>query len=345
MRDIMNILVTGNNGYIGKVLVKSLIDKGYDVTGCDTDYFSNCEFYDDEFNIKQITKDIRDVSKKDIHNIDVICHLAALSNDPTGNLNPKLTDDINHKSSIKLAKLAIKKGVKKFIFSSSCSLYGISEEKSLTEESYQNPVTAYAKSKVDTENDLKNLANEKFSPIFLRNSTAYGLSSMMRFDLVLNNLCGWAYTTGKIKIMSDGTPWRPLVHVEDICRAFIAIIESPNDVVHNQAFNVGQNKENYQIKDIAEVVKKIFPNCDIEYTYEHGSDSRTYNVSFDKISKLENFNPQWNIEKGAKELFDAFKKYDLTIDDFQSNKYTRLKELQFLLDNKKINDELYWVIK
>lgn len=341
----MNILVTGNNGYIGKVLVKSLIDKEYDVTGYDTNYFIDCEFFNDNLNIKQITKDIRDVSEKDLYGIDVICHLAALSNDPIGNLNPKLTDDINHKASIKLAKLAIKSDVEKFIYSSSCSLYGIADEKASTEESHQNPITAYAKSKVDTEIDLKNLSNEKFSPIFLRNSTAYGLSPMMRFDLVLNNLCGWAFTTGKIKIMSDGTPWRPLVHVEDICKAFIAIIESSNDIVHNQAFNVGQNKENYQIKDIAEVVKKVFPDCDIEYTFEHGSDSRTYNVSFDKISKLKNFKPQWNIEKGAKELFNTFEKYDLTIDDFENKKYTRLKQLQFLLDNKKINDDLYWVIK
>jgi len=339
----MNILVTGNNGYIGKILVKSLIDKGYKVIGYDTDYFSNCEIYNDDLtSVQQITKDIRDVSEDDLNDIDVICHLAALSNDPTGNLNPTLTDDINHKASIKLAKLAIKKGVRKFIYSSSCSLYGVAEEKALTEESIQNPVTPYAKSKVDTEIDLKKLACKNFSPVFLRNSTAYGLSPMMRFDLVLNNLCGWAYTTGKIKIMSDGTPWRPLVHIEDICRAFIAIIESSNDLVHNQAFNVGQNKENYQIKDIAEVVKKIFPNCDIEYTFEHGSDSRTYNVSFDKISELKNFKPQWNIEKGAKELLNAFKKYDLTIDDFQSKKYTRLKQLQFLLDSNKLNDDLYW---
>ncbi|MFH0861106.1 MAG: SDR family oxidoreductase [Candidatus Altiarchaeota archaeon] len=340
----MSILVTGNNGYIGKILTKLLVEKGYDVIGYDSGYYSDCELFHDGFEIRQITKDIRNVSKKDIAGINAICHLAALSNDPMGSLDPKLTDEINHKATVKLAKLAIKNGVERFIYSSSCSLYGISDQKALTEESPQNPITAYAKSKVDSETDLKKIATKDFSPVFLRNSTAYGLSPLMRFDLVLNNLCGWAYTTGKIKIMSDGTPWRPLVHIGDISKAFLSALEEPQELIHNQAFNVGQNKENYQIRDLANVIKKQLPSCEVEYTYEHGSDSRTYNVSFDKINKtLKTFKPTWDIQKGTLELLDGFRKANLTFEDFQSRCYTRLKQLTFLRENGKLDENLYWV--
>jgi nucleoside-diphosphate-sugar epimerase len=340
-------MISGNQGYIGKVMTKLMLKKGFEIVGLDTDYYYDCDIeYTEKENthkIKQITKDVRDVNEKDFEGIDVVCHLAALSNDPLGELEPILTRNINHTASVNIAKLAKKMGVKRFLFSSSCSMYGISGEKHLTEESKLNPLTAYAKSKVDTERDISALADEEFSPVFLRNATAYGFSPRFRFDLVLNNLAGYAFTTGKITIKSDGTPWRPLVHIEDISRAFVAAIEAPVEVIHNQAFNVGQNKENYQIKNIANAVKNVIPGCEIEYTNEHGSDSRTYNVNFDKIhSKLPSFEPQWNITKGVIELYEAFKKCNLSYDEFMSRKYTRLKHLNYLIKSKKLNEGLYW---
>lgn len=340
-------MITGNQGYIGKVMTKMMLDKGFSVTGLDTDYYDGCDLeYGEEKeadSIKQITKDIRDAHEEDFEGIDVVCHLAALSNDPLGELDPSLTEKINYMASVNIAKFAKKRGVKRFLFSSSCSMYGISDEKYLTEKSKIKPLTAYAKSKVNTERDISALADEEFSPVFLRNATAYGLSPRLRFDLVLNNLAGYAFTTGKITIKSDGTPWRPLVHIEDISRAFIAVIEAPVETIHNQAFNVGQNKENYQIKDIANAVKKVIPGCEIEYTNEHGSDSRTYNVNFDKIhSKLPSFEPKWNITEGVNELYEAFKKCNLSYDEFIGRKYTRLKHLKHLIENNKLNERLYW---
>ena len=343
----MNVLITGNQGYIGKVMTKIMLDKGFNVTGLDTDYYYDCDLEHVEekkaHEIKQITKDIRDASEEYFEGIDVVCHLAALSNDPIGELAPRLTKEINYVASVRIAKLAKKMGVKRFLFSSSCSIYGISDEKHLTENSKMNPLTAYAKSKVNTERDISALASDNFSPVFLRNATAYGLSPRFRFDLVLNNLAGYAFTTGKITIKSDGTPWRPLVHIGDISRAFVAVIEAPIESIHNQFFNVGQNKENYQIKDIANAVKNIIPDCDVEYTNEHGGDSRTYNVNFDKIhSTLPGFKPIWDISKGTRELYEAFKKCNLTYDEFMSRKYTRLKHLKYLIENNKLNDELHW---
>lgn len=342
----MRVLITGNNGYIGKVMTKMMLERGFEVVGLDTDYYNDCDFgctENEGDNIRQINKDIRNVDEGDFEGVDVVCHLAALSNDPLGALDTRLTKEINHEASVNIAKLAKKMGVKRFLFSSSCSMYGVSERKYLTEDSELNPITAYAKSKVDTERDVSALASDDFSPVFLRNATAYGLSLKLRFDLVLNNLTGYAFTTGKIVIKSDGTPWRPLVHVEDISRAFIAAIEAPIESIHNQAFNVGQNEENYQIRDMANTVKSVIPDCDIEYTYEHAGDSRTYNVNFDKIhSALPTFEPKWKIKKGVIELYEAFKKWGLTYDEFMSRKYTRLKQLKHLMENSKIDEKLCW---
>ena len=339
----MNVLVTGHKGYIGSVLCEMLIDEGYNILGLDTDYYSGCTLYDNSYDFIQIDKDIRDVEIEDLNGIDAIIHLAALSNDPIGSLNEKLTEDINFRSTVKLAKLAKKAGVKRFLYSSSCSIYGIAGENSLTENVPLNPVTAYAKSKVNSEYALSKLAENDFSPILLRNSTVYGASSKMRFDLVVNNFVGWAYTTGSIKIMSDGTPWRPLAHVRDISSAFIAALDAPTENIHNQAFNVGSNAENYQIKDVAEIVKHVVPNCKIEYTNEHGSDSRTYNVNFDKIKEfMPNFEPKWNVKKGAIEIYNILKNNDVAFDDFNSAKYTRLKTLKNLMESHKLDDNLYW---
>ena len=341
----MNILVTGNNGYLGPVLCKRLIDKGYSVTGLDSNYFHGCDYYNFSLPVKQIIKDLRNIGKNDLRGIDAVVHLGGISNDPLGALNPELTFGINHKASVKLAKLAKDAGVGRFLFSSSCSMYGVAAGNiALTEDAPLNPVTAYAMSKANVERDISKLADNNFSPVFLRNGTAYGVSPRLRVDLVLNNLVACAYTTGKIKIMSDGSPWRPLVHVEDISAAFIALLEAPRDIIHNQAFNIGQNSENYRVKEIAETVKKIVPNSEIEYAGKPDLDSRTYKVNFDKIkNKLINFQPKWNLEKGAVELYNAFKKQNLSYEEFQGHKYIRLKHIAHLIDNHKLDNNFFWI--
>lgn len=339
------IIVTGYNGFIGTLLVKLLAEKGYEVIGIDTNYFDeDCAFYPYKSDIEEIKKDIRDISKEDLKDIYAICHLAALSNDPTGELNPNLTYDINYRASLRLAKLAKKMGLEKFIYSSSCSLYGIAGEESLTEDSELNPITTYAKSKVLTEKNILPLGDRDFCVTVLRNSTAYGISPKLRIDLVVNNLVGWAYTTGQIKILSDGTPWRPLIHAEDIARAFLAVIETAKDVVNKEAFNVGINSENYQIKDIAAMVKELLPDCEIDITGEDGSDSRTYIVNFDKIERmLPNFKPQWNLKGGIEQICDFYRKYGMSSNKFNGRYFIRLKQLHYLMENKLIDSNLYWL--
>lgn len=341
----MNVLVTGNNGYIGSMLTGLLLDKGYRVTGLDTNYYRGCEFNNYHYpQLKQIVKDIRKIEKKDLDGIEAVIHLAALSNDPLGAFDVKLTDDINYLATVKLAKIAKEAGVRRFIYASSCSMYGIAGQDAVTENSPLAPVTEYAISKVKSEAALAKLADDSFSPVYLRASTAYGIAPMLRCDLVVNNLVGWAYTTGKIRIMSDGTPWRPTIHVEDLSKAYLACLECPVEIVHDEAFNVGRNSENYQIKDMANVAKKIVPGCEVEYTYEHGSDSRTYKVSFDKISqKLKDyFKPSWDIEKGIRQIYEAFKGHGLTLEEFTGNKYVRINQLKKLVQQKTIDDNLFW---
>lgn len=341
----MNVLLTGNNGYIGSVLTRLLLERGYQVAGLDTSYYLGCEF--SEFNypqLKRINKDIRNTAKEDLDGVEAIIHLAALSNDPLGAFDARLTDDINYLATVKLANLAKEAGVKRFIYASSCSMYGIAGEDAVTEDAPLSPVTEYAISKVKSEEALNEMADDSFSPVCLRASTAYGIAPLLRCDLVVNNLTGWAYTTGKIKIMSDGTPWRPTIHVEDLSRAYIACLEAPVEAIHNQAFNVGQNRENYRIKDMAEVVKGIVPGCEVEYTYEHGSDSRTYKVSFDKIAtRLKGyFNPQWDIEKGVRQLYEAYEAHGLTLEEFTGNRYIRLNQLKNLVNEEKLDSDLFW---
>lgn len=339
------ILVTGNTGYIGPVMTKILQQKSYKIVGLDLKYYDGCKFLPQEqeyLPIKQIVKDIRDVNGSDLEGITSIIHLAGLSNDPLGEINPSLTHEINYMASIRLAELAKKMDIERFIFASSCSLYGIAQNnKSLTEEGELNPITAYAKTKVAVEHEISRMADNNFHPVFMRNSTVYGVSPNLRLDLVVNNLVASAYLTGKVTVLSDGTPWRPIIHVEDFCNAFLAALESPIDNIHNQAFNVGINEENYRVIDIANMVAEIVPNCRVEVLNETGLDERTYRVDFSKIKEtLQNFQPKWNLRDGIIELYNKFKEFNLTPDEFKSSKYFRVRWLRQLIDNKLLDSNL-----
>jgi nucleoside-diphosphate-sugar epimerase len=344
MEDAM-ILITGNTGYIGTIMTKFLQDNSYKVVGLDYDYYKGCEFYPANIcHFKQIVKDIRDISEKDLEGVTTIIHLAAFSNDPLGEINPLLTHEINYVASVKLAKLAKRLGIERFIFSSSCSLYGIaSDDKPLTEEGRLNPITAYAKAKVEAEKEISKLADDNFHPVSMRNATVYGISPSLRLDLVVNNLTAWAYLTSKVAIMSDGTPWRPIIHVEDLCRAFLAVLEAPIEKIHNQPFNVGINEENYQIKDIAKQVEKIVPNSYVEILNKTGPDERTYRVDFSKLKKtLPQFKPIWNLREGVEELYQAYENFGLTQKDFQSPKYFRVRWITYLIESGILNHNLKW---
>jgi nucleoside-diphosphate-sugar epimerase len=340
----MRILVTGDKGYIGTVLMPMLISAGHEVVGLDSDLYARCTFGDSLPDNPSIRKDLRDVEAKDVEGFDAVMHLAALSNDPLGNLNPNLTYDINHHASVRLAKLAKQVGVPRYIFSSSCSTYGAAEgDQMLTEEAKFNPVTPYGESKVFVEKEVTQLADDNFSPTFLRNATAYGVSPRMRFDIVLNNLVAWAFSTGKVLIKSDGTPWRPIVHIEDISRAFIAVLNAPREVIHNQAFNVGRNDQNYMIREIADIVKQTVPGCEIEYAQDAGPDKRSYRVDFSKIAKmLPEFQPQWDARKGAQELYEAYRKAGLKLDEFEGPKFKRIDHIKLLLHDGLLNESLRW---
>ncbi len=340
------IIVTGHQGYIGIHLVKLLSEVGYEVLGIDTKYFGkDCEFFEPDIHISELNKDMRQLEEKDIKGAYAICHLAALSNDPMGELNPELTYNVNYRASVRLAQLAKKEGVERFIFSSSCSMYGISGgENALDETAPFNPITAYAKSKVYTEKELLPLADNNFSITFLRNATAYGVSPKLRLDLVVNNLVGWAVTTSQIRIMSDGTPWRPLIHAGDIARAFIAVIEAPVEKVNGVAFNTGRNEDNHQVKDIAKLVGEIVPGCEVIITGEQGSDSRSYKVDFSKIkTELPGFKPQYDLKRGIEQLLEYYKRYNMNREKFEGRYFTRLKQLNYLISQKKIDSNLYWI--
>lgn len=339
----MRVLVTGHLGYIGTVMVPMLIAEAHEVVGLDSDLFERCTFGDGIQNIPELKKDIRDVEVSDLDGFDAVIHLAGLSNDPLGDLNPELTYEINHAASVRLASLAKEAGVTRFIFSSSCSNYGAGGENFLNEESQFNPVTPYGISKVRVEQDVAKLADSNFSPTFLRNATAYGVSPRLRFDLVLNNLVAWAFTTGRVYIKSDGTPWRPIVHIEDISRAFIAVLHAPREVVHNQAFNVGRNEDNYRIRELAEIVEETVPGCSIEYAKDAGPDKRCYRVDCSKIVRtLPEFKPQWNARKGAQELYAAYQNVGLTLEDFEGARYKRIAHIQQLLSSDRLDETLRW---
>jgi nucleoside-diphosphate-sugar epimerase len=339
----MRVLVTGSHGYIGSVLIQMLQKEGYFVVGFDSDLYEKCNYGPYFPEVEYIRKDVRDVESSDLDGFDAVIHLAALSNDPLGNLRSELTDDINHKASVRLANMAKKAGVTRFIFSSSCSTYGAAGDGLQNEESAFQPVTPYGLSKVHVERDVSRMADGNFSPTFLRNATAYGSSPRLRFDLVLNNLVAWAYTTGLIYLKSDGTPWRPIVHVEDISRAFIEVLRAPRESVHNQAFNVGVNEENFRIRDLADIVKETVPDCRIEYAEGAGPDLRCYRVDFSKIARiLTGYKPAWDARKGAKQLYEVYKRFGLTLEDFEGPRYKRIDHIKHLLKTGLIDADLRW---
>lgn len=339
----MRILLTGHAGYIGAVMLPMLVEAGHEVVGYDSGLFTACTFDRPPMATKEITKDLRDLAVSDLEGFDVIMHLGGLSNDPLGNLNPNLTYDINHEASVHMARLAKQAGVKRFLFSSSCSNYGAAGDAMLTEEGQLAPLTPYSESKVRVERDVAKLADDDFSPVFLRNATAYGVSPRLRFDLVLNNLVAWAYTTGKVLIKSDGTPWRPIVHITDIGRAFMAIADAPRELTHNMALNVGVTTENYRIRDLAEIVREVVPGSVVEYAPDGGADPRNYRVDFSKIhSLLPGFKPQWTARKGAEELYAAYKRVGLALEDYEGVRYKRIDHLKKLMAEGKLDQNLRW---
>lgn len=329
----MKIFVTGNRGYIGAHLVDVLKKDGHSVTGCDLNLFSGCEWNKIPEPDIQLLKDIRSLTVNDLSGYDCVMHLAAISNDPMGELVKDITYDVNYKGSVHVAETAKKAGVPRFLFASSCSMYGKGETLDLDETSKLNPVSVYAESKIEAEKDISLLADENFSPAFLRNSTAYGYSPMLRIDLVVNNLLACAVTRGDIRIMSDGTPWRPLIHCRDIANAFYAFLKAPREVIHNKAVNIGDNKENFQVKDVADLVQKFVPSATIVFTGEVGEDPRNYRVKFDLLNKLlPDFKLEYTLSKGMEELHRWFIEKKFDINDFEGEKYVRLRTLRHRLE-------------
>lgn len=388
----MDILLTGNKGYIGTILTEMLLQKGYNVVGFDAGFYNDCQLFETNFNIspvrkagqsklsnfskqnntkhhsdkslakifqkeifasglsnrvRQINKDIRSITKEDLKNIDAVIHLAALSNDPLGEFDPRLTEEINFKATVNLAKLAKESGVKRFVYSSSQSMYGVSktDEELDEDDSEKNPVTAYAKTKWDSEQGLKKLNSEDFAVVCFRPSTVFGASPNLRCDIVFNNFVASAYTTGKIEIKSDGTPWRPVVHIKDVCSAFIAGLEAPKELVAGQSFNVGIKNGNFTVRELAEAAQRAVEGSSLVFTGEHGLDSRTYKVSFKKIFTIlkDYYNPEWDLDRGGKELVEFFKKINFTKEMFRGRKCNRLAQLKYLIEGQKLNKNLQWI--
>ena len=357
----MRVLVTGHRGYIGAVLCPMLLERGIDVVGLDTDLFRDGDFVSKDApgdesapsptlalaplaEVETIARDLRDIRAADLEGFDAVMHLAALSNDPLGNLDASLTTDINYTASLQVAELARAAGVERFIFSSSCSTYGAAGDDALDENAAFNPVTPYAVEKVRLERALHDLADDDFSPTYLRNATAYGASPRLRLDIVLNNLVGWAYTTGKVLMLSDGTPWRPIVHVEDICRAFLATLEAPRESVHDEAFNVGRSAHNYRIRELGEIVVDTVPGSVMEFAPNAGPDKRSYRVDFTKIeTQLPGFDPQWDAKKSAERLLRCYQEFGLTKEHMEGPEFIRLARLQQRIDGGELDAQLRWL--
>lgn len=336
----MKVVVTGHKGYIGTILVPMLIERGHEVLGIDIDLFSNFDFPHDKTQIKEIIKDIRNVTQEDMEGYDAVIHLASLSNDPMGELDPGLTKEINFEGSKNVAVKAKAAGVKRFVFSSSCSVYGITDSDApVTENSPLDPITEYAKSKIEFEKFLSSIADDNFSPVMMRNATVYGFSPSLRMDLVVHSLTAYGYFTNKINILSDGRPWRPLIHIQDLCTVFCEMLEAPIEKIHDQVFNTGFNDENYRIKDIANLVQEVMPGTEITIAKSFDPDSRSYRVGFNKLNEALHIKNQWNVKKGSQELYDFFKKGLMTREDFENHKHARLNQL------KSFNDKKFFEIK
>lgn len=328
----MNILVTGQLGYIGTTLVPMLLKNGHDVVGMDADWYQRCTFGGSITEVPNIRKDIRDATVADLRGFETILHLAALSNDPLGNHDPQLTEEINHVATVRLAEMARDAGVRHFVFSSTCSNYGVAGNEFIDENGEFHPYTPYARAKVAAEIALKPMSDDRFSVTLMRSATAFGWSPRIRFDLVVNNLVAHAFTTGKILMKSDGTPWRAVVHIEDISRAFTAVVQARRELVHDQAFNVGQTRENYRVREIAEMVAEIVPNCRIDYAPGAGPDPRCYRVNCDKLPKvLKDYRPVWTAREGARQVFEMVKKVGLKLEEFEGARYARLPHIKKLI--------------
>ena len=340
----MKVLVTGHHGYIGSVTVPQLVRAGHDVVGLDTFFYEGCDLWPEGDAVEALRRDVRDVTAADLSGFDAIVHLAALSNDPLGDLDAELTREINFRSTLRLAEAAREAGVSRFVFASSCSMYGAADTGAPVDESAPlAPLTAYAESKVLSEQALLGLADERFSPTFMRNATAFGASPRLRLDIVLNNLTAWAHTTGQVKILSDGTPWRPLVHVQDIARATAAILAAPRELVHGEAFNIGADRDNYQVRRLAEIVRDTVGDCEVEFAGSGDPDPRSYRVDFGKFARaFPDFAYEWDAERGAQELHDAYGRAGLTLEDFEGPRFVRLRRLNDLRGDGSLGADLRW---